>query len=81
MGFINPVVESDDSDDYIFERERSVSVVFDTLMNQWCINRGKHLFKFACKFHAFSKILEMLETDIHKSSIFNTTAKIKCHRL
>ena len=49
MGFINPVVESDDSDDYIFERERSVSVVFDTLMNQWCINRGKHLFKFACK--------------------------------
>ena len=35
MGFINPVVGSDDEDDDIFEPERSFSGVCNRLVNQW----------------------------------------------
>ena len=66
MGFVNPVVDSDDEDDNIFEPERSFSGIFNTFVNQWYVKKDKNEFKLAFKFHAFSTILEIWETQTHK---------------
>ena len=39
MRFVNPVVDSGDKDDNIFEPERSFSGVCNTFMNQWCVEK------------------------------------------
>ena len=41
-------------------------VVFNTLVNQWCIKKCKNVFKLAFRLHVFCKIPEMLETHSHK---------------
>ena len=70
LGFVNPVVDSNDEDDDIFEPERSFSSVFNTFVNQWCVKKDKNVFKFAFRFHAFPEISEMLETEAHKKFHF-----------
>ena len=71
----------DDEDDNIFEEERSFSGVFNTSMNQWCIEKDKNVFKLAFRFRPLPEISKVLETHVHtKDSIFNATAKLfkKC---
>ena len=65
LGFINPVVDSDDEDDNMFEPERGFSGVFNSFVNQWCVKKYTNVFKLELRFHAFPEILEMLETDAH----------------
>lgn len=55
----NPVAASDDADDNIFEQKISFSGVFNSSLSQWCVKKGKHVFKFAFRFHAFPENLEM----------------------
>ena len=62
----NPVAASDDADDNIFEQKISFSGVFNSSLSQWCVKKGKHVFKFAFRFHAFPENLEMLETRVRK---------------
>ena len=66
LGFINPVVDSDDEDDDIFEPEISFSGNFNTFVNQWCVKKDKNVFKVAFTFHVFPEIPQTLETDAHK---------------
>ena len=65
MGFVNPVVDSDDEDDDIFEPERSFSGIFNTFVNQWYVKKDKNEFMLAFRFHAFPAILEIWETQTH----------------
>ena len=41
LEFVNPVVDSDDEDDDIFEPERSFCGVFDTFVTRWCVKYDK----------------------------------------
>ena len=69
--FINPVVDSDDEDDNIFQSERSFSAVFNTFVNQWCVKKDKNVFKLIFRFyHGFPKIPEVLETYAYKKFKF-----------
>ena len=81
MGFINPVVDSDDKDDDIFEPERSFSGVFNIFMNQWCVKKDKNAYKIALRFHAFPEIPEMLETHAHKKINFQLYREIKMSQI
>ena len=77
LEFINPVVDSDDEDDDIFEPERSFSGVFNAFVNQWYVKKVKNVIKVAFRFHAFRKIPEMLETYAHKKFNFQHYHKTK----
>ena len=73
MELIDPVAESDNEDDDIFEPEISFSGVFNIFVNQWY---AKKVFNVPFRFHNFFEISEMLETHEHKN-----TAKLKCRKL
>ena len=75
--FVNPVVDSDDEDDYIFEPERRFSGVFNTFVNQWCVKNDKNAFKPVFRFHAFPEILKMLETHEHEKFNFQQYCETK----
>ena len=79
MGFINPFVNSDDEDGDIFETEISFSGVFNTFVNQCCVTKLKfHLFPILVfRFYALPKILEMLETYVHKKLYFQDIRETK----
>ena len=64
LEFINPVVDSDDEDDDIFEPERSFPGVFNAFVNQWYVKKVKNVIK------VFRRISEMLETYTHKKFNF-----------
>ena len=68
LGFLNSVVDSDDEDDNIFEPDRSFSVFFNTIANQWLVKKDKSVFKLEFRFLAFRRFLKcwkmtMLETE------------------
>ena len=49
LGFINPVVDSDDEDDNIFEPERSFAVVFNTFfffLSKWCVEKDRNVLMY-----------------------------------
>ena len=56
LGFINPVVDSDDD---IFEPE-SFSGVFNTSVNQFCAKKDKTVFKLTFRFNAFPEIPQIV---------------------
>ena len=41
LGFVNPIVDSDDEDEGIFQPEKSFCRVFNFLVNQCCIEMIK----------------------------------------
>ena len=41
LGFVNPIVDSDDEDEGIFQPEKSFSGVFNFLVNQCCVKTIK----------------------------------------
>ena len=75
LGFLNPVVDSDDEDGNIFEPERSFPVFFNTIANQWLVKKDKSVFKLEFRFHAFRRFLKCWEKKKD-----NTTAKLKCRK-
>ena len=44
LGVVNPVVDSDFDDNGIFHQERSLSGVFNTFLNHWCVKKDKNIF-------------------------------------
>ena len=70
LGFVNPVVDSDDEDDDIFEPERRFSGAFNSFANQWYVKKDKNAFKLAFRFHAFPAVPILWENQAHKKFIF-----------
>ena len=64
LGFVNPVLDSDD-DDNIFEPER------------WCVKKDKNVFKLAFWFHAFWKFLRCSKLKHIKKFNFQCYRKTK----
>ena len=77
MGFVNPVLDLGYEDDDVSEPERSFSGAFNTFVNHWCVKKDKNALKLTFRFHAFSKIPEMLETHAHKKLNFQHYRKTK----
>ena len=52
LGFINPVVDSDDEDHDIFEPERSFAGVFNTFfffssfLSKWCVEKDRNVLMY-----------------------------------
>ena len=51
LGFINPVVDSDDEDGNIFEPERSFAGVFNTFfffffLSKWCVEKDRNVLMY-----------------------------------
>ena len=78
LGFVNPVVESDDEDDDIFEPERNYSDVFTTFVSK---EKIKMCFKFVfISSQVFTEFPKMLEIHSHKKFIFQHCREIKVSR-
>ena len=58
-------------------QKKYFSGIFNTFVNQWCVKKGKNVFKLAFRFHAFLKIPEMLESHALKKFNFQHYHKIK----
>ena len=82
LGVVNPVVDSDFGDNGIFHQERSLSGVFNTFLNHWCVKKDKNIFLSlhlgSILFPEFRKYWRLTHI---KNSIFNTTTKLKCRKL
>ena len=90
LGFVNTVLDSDYKDDNILEPKRSLSFFTPPLIHKniqillrisGSVKKDKYVFKLGFRFQAFLEIPKMLETHAHKSSIFNTPAKLKYRKL